>query len=218
MRAISQSGGFTVAELMVVLVVVTVLIVPIGIIIIFFLNSTIEYSVKANLEAQAQTAARVMSDDFRGSNAVLASSMHDPSKGGTWSTSSGDGVLVVDTVAISKAGEVMMNSSSSEPYLNQIVYYLNDSTLFKRSLPASDSGADNLMVRTCRPVISGCTADAVLATGVSSFDFTLHGDNDASPVGAASAKSVEIRIIAERHSIGVPVKVEKQTRITRKEF
>lgn len=213
----NRQSGFTIVELIISLVVVSALLIPITVASIYFLGAMFDYSTRASLEAETQGAIRTISNDIRGANEILAStSVNDPNKSGGWTTNLEDKVLVINTSALRADQSVIFDLSTNEPYLNEMVYYLEGSTLKKRNLPTTVTG--NVMLRTCpdSSASTSCPADTTLATRVSSLSYTLYDYSDTVTTDLSKVSSVEIAIVSEKSTMKTPMAVERSLRITRR--
>lgn len=214
----SHSGGFTIVEL---LVSITVLSLIVGV----FLGLVSSYMTTINRNNQltemtvaSQNLLRTTVESLRfGDGVRQTNQIPDPnSPSGGWNTNNSTFVIIIAEPALDAGGNYIINSGTGSPYMNELVYYKDGSTLMKRKL-ANPDATGNTLRTSCPPNLASasCSADLQLAEYVKSMIFTLY-DQDGNTTGNASlARSVNIRLDMERNSnSSKPLKLTTEMRVT----
>lgn len=196
MRKRSAHMGFTIAELVVVMVIISVLSIMLAAFVITWVQSASLAQVRTNLLLDAENALDTVGTDIQLSgSADDVNRWADPySPSGSYGWASNSQTLVLAKIATDKSNNVIF--SDPVKYVTQKdnqIYYLSGTTLYRRTL-ASDSAGDSA-ITTCPPAnaTASCPADTTIATGVSSWSLTYYDAND-TVVAPSSARSVQIAI------------------------
>jgi prepilin-type N-terminal cleavage/methylation domain-containing protein len=196
-RSLRGQGGFTLVELMVVMVIMGVLSLMLANFITNWLQASSLAQARANLLTNAEIALDTVGNDIRLSGSVDQNNrwpdVNGP--GGTdFGWTSGNQVLALAKAATDSGNNIIFSDPAQ--YISQKtneIYYLSGSTLYRRTLE-SDS-PDDAAVTTCPPgaATTACPADKTIATGVSSLSFTYY-DADENVVSPADARAVQAAI------------------------
>ncbi len=210
-------GGFTLVE---VITVVTV----IGIVGVVFLGLVVNYFVVitrndelTNMTVDSQNLLRSTVENIRFGDGVRQTNQitdaHAPVGG--WTTSNSTFVIIIAVPAETTGRAYIINPSSGSPYMNELVYYKNGSTLMERQL-ANPSASGNNMITTCPPSLasSSCPADIQLAQYVNTMAFTLYDQNAAATTDPTAARSINITLTMQRNAPGAPLNLTTSTRVT----
>lgn len=196
MRKINQKG-FTLVELIVVMLVMSVLALMLANFIATWLQSETNTQKRADLLANAQNALDTITEDIRMSGSVDTNNRwpdaNGPS-GNQFGWTSGSQTVILAKTAVTSGNAVIFSDPAS--YITQkdnAIYYLSGTTLYRRILKSTD--ATDAAKTTCPPAVatSSCPADKTIATGVSSFLATYY-DADNGVVTPANARSVQLAI------------------------
>jgi prepilin-type N-terminal cleavage/methylation domain-containing protein len=192
-----SESGFTLPELLVVMIIMGILSLTLANFIVTWLQQSSLSQARANLLTNAELALDTVTNDIKLSgNADQNNRWPDANGpgGNQFGWSSGSQVLVLAKAAVDGSGNIIFSDPAK--YISQKdneIYYLSNTTLYRRTL-ASDSSGD-AAVTTCPPAAATdtCPADETVATGVSSLSFTYYdaGENVVSP---ADARSVQLAI------------------------
>jgi prepilin-type N-terminal cleavage/methylation domain-containing protein len=138
---------------------------------------------------------------------------HSPGGANQFGWQSDSSTLVLATAAQNQAGNIIF--SDPHNYItqkNNIVYFVQNATLYKRVIAAPVTG--NKALTTCPANIasSGCPADKDLLHDITLFDIKyLDGQNQA--VTPTDARSIEIHVKVTKSAFKQPVKADYTTRM-----
>ncbi|MGH7142460.1 MAG: PulJ/GspJ family protein [Candidatus Saccharimonadales bacterium] len=197
MKQITESG-FTIVELLVSMIVSVILA---GAILGYMANQIAQSTVataKVALLNQDETGLNRINTDVRlSSNADAANRWPDPyapTSGNEYSWTSNSTTLILATAAQNSSGAILWQDASEYiPYKNNIIYFVQNNTLYKRILAAQVSG--NAVTNTCpaEDATATCPADEVILNNVSSFTVSyLDGNGDS--VTPTNARSIVLQI------------------------
>lgn len=134
---------------------------------------------------------------------------------GGWNTSNSIFVIIIAVPAVTKTHAYIIDPSTGSPYMNELVYYRNGSTLMVRKL-ANPMAIGNIVTTTCPANLatSSCPSDPELAKYVSSMTFTLYDQNATLTTAPSLARSVAISLTMQRNAPGQPLNVTNDIRVT----
>jgi prepilin-type N-terminal cleavage/methylation domain-containing protein len=211
-----HAGGFTLVELIVVVSVF-------GVISVAFIGMVTSYFVVINrnnklteMTVDSQNLLRTTVENIRfGDGVRQTNEIVDPKNPGGWSTSNTNFVIVIPVPAVDSSRQYIIDPLTGSPYMNELVYYKDGTTLRVRKLAHPDATGNNLRT-TCPPnnTEPGCTADPRLADYVNSMLFTLYDQNAAITANAADARSVKIALTMQRNAPGNPINLSTDIRVT----
>ncbi len=211
-----KQAGFTITELLVVIVVSTVLLTAVS---SFFMSMLENYSVndaRANVQAEVHEALDKLTDDIRlSASADQQNRYQDNNAPGApadlLSWQSGANVVVLATAAEDTSGNIIFDDPARYlSYKNNVIYFVLNGTLYRRVLAAPV--ANNKEVTTCPAGQSGCKADQALLSHVTSFSLRYLDELDAEVV-PDEARSVEARLTVTTTISGSSVSVDYVTRM-----
>ena len=135
--------------------------------------------------------------------------------GSGWNTSSSIFVIIIAVPALNNSRQYIIDSSTGSPFMNELVYYKNGSTLMERIL-ANPAATGNRLQTTCpaSKATSACPADPALASYVNSMTFTLYDQDAVTTNIATDARSVKIDLSMQRNAPGNPITVSNSIRVT----
>jgi prepilin-type N-terminal cleavage/methylation domain-containing protein len=189
--------GFTLVELLIVIVVMGIITLPIATFVTTWLNAADIAQGRSNLLSNAESSMTTITTDIQLSGSAEENNRWpDPNGpgGNQYGWSSSSSVLVLARIATDKGGNVIFSDTSK--YISQkddAIYFLSGTTLYRR-LITSNSSNDSIET-TCPPALATatCPADLVVATGVSSFSLAYYDINGAIST-TANARSVQISL------------------------
>jgi Tfp pilus assembly protein PilW len=194
-----QQGAYTLVELVVAMTVSGLLII---VIIGFMLNSLTRYGIadaRADLINDAQAALDVTTNDVRlSANADLNNRWLDnnapssPTNNFSWQSNAN--TLILATAAQNSSGDVLFSDASKYiSHKNNIIYFVNNRILYKRTLATSATG--NTAKTTCpaSSATTACPADKILVRNVDTFTVKYYNDKN-EEVAPDAARSVELYI------------------------
>ncbi len=213
-----SSKGFTLVETIIALSVTSLLIF---IIINFMTNSIVQYSIveaRSQLLGEAQAALDLIGNDVRLSGNADANNRWDdahapdaPANLLSWV--SDDDTLVLATAVEDTAGNIIF----ADPALyisekNNLIYYLNNGTLYKRTLASPVAG--NNATTTCPPpsATQNCPSDREILTHVDTFTVRYFNDQN-QEVTPTAARSIEIYVKLQDTKYKQAISVDYETRM-----
>lgn len=171
----------------------------------------------AEMTINAQNLLRTTVENIRFGNGVSQNNLiSDPNApSGGWNTSNSSFVIVLEVPAETVSHAYIINTSTGSPYMNELVYYKNGSTLMERKL-ANPSATSNNLETTCPLSLasSTCPADAELATYVNTMTFTLYDQDGTQTTTPSAARSIYITLNMQRNAPGEPLNLTTSTRVT----
>lgn len=218
MKKLNQNG-YTLMELMVAVVVASLIMIGMF---SFLINAIVSNSVRtarADLLREAQLALDVMLRDVRlsadvdpNNRIVDVNSPNAGSTGGLGWESDAD-TLILATAAEDTSGNIIFaDAGHYTTEKNNIIYYVSDNTLYKRTLAAGL--VDNDMTTSCPPTLatSVCPADRLSVENVQSLVFRYF-DATNTEVAPANARSVEALLTLQETKFGRDISVTYSTRM-----
>ncbi len=209
--------GFTLVELTVAVSVMAIIgVVFIGMISNYFVVITRNNEL-AEMTINSQNLLRTTVENIRFGDGVrqtnLITDSNSPSGG--WNTSNSNFVIIIAVPALTSGHAYIIDASTGSPYMNELIYYRNGTTLMERDL-ANPSATGNRIKTTCPANLatSSCPADRLLATYVSAMTFTLYDQNAVLTTIPADARSVAISLTMQRNAPGQPLTVNNSIRVT----
>ncbi len=197
--ATSRQDGFTLLELLVVMLVVGILSLTLANFIFDWMNSAGLDQTKANLQYSAESALDTINNDIMLSgDSDSTNRWPDPNgpNGNQFGWTSGQQVLILAKVATDSSGNVIYQDSSNYITLkDNEIYFLSGTTLYRRTLSSGIDG--DAAVTTCpaSDATSSCPPDKVIATGVTYWNVTYYNaNNQVSSPGQARAIQLSITI------------------------
>jgi Tfp pilus assembly protein PilE len=209
--------GFTIVELTIVISVTSVVaLVFLGIISNYFVVITRNNEL-ADMTINSQNLLRSTVENIRFGNGVeQTNTISDPNApSGGWNTSNTSFVIVIPIPAVDSSKDYIIDPSTGQPYMNELVYYKSGSTLMRRTL--ANPGASGTTLKTSCPsslATTSCPADVVLANYVSSMTFTLYDQNAAQTNTTSLARSIKINLTMERNAPISPLSLSNTIRVT----
>lgn len=210
-------AGFTLVE-------VTVAVSLMALVAVVFLGLATSYLViitrnneLSDMTLTSQNLLRTTVENLRFGDGVrqtnTISDVNAPSGG--WNTSNTSFVIILAVPAVNISRNYIIDPATGSPYMNELVYYKNGTTLMKRSL--ANPGASGTTIKTSCPVAlasSTCPADIQLATYVSSMTFKLYDQDAVLTTTPSLARSVNITLNMQRNAPGNPINVTNSIRVT----
>lgn len=212
-----SQAGFTLVE-------VTVVVTVMALIAITFLGIVTNFFVVINrnnklteMTISSQNLLRSTVENIRYSEGVRQINQITDANApvGGWNTSNANFVIILSVPALDSSRNYIIDSTTGIPYMNELVYYKNNSTLMRRTLANTGAAGNNLQT-TCPLALAttSCPSDVELAPYVYSMLFTLYDQNGATTTSAPLARSVKIDLTMKQNNPGDPISVSNAIRVT----
>lgn len=213
----AREHGFTIVELTIVISVTSIIaVVFLGVITNYFVTITRNNEL-ADMTINSQNLLRTTVENIRFGNGVeTTNTISDPNApSGGWNTSNASFVIVIPVPAVDNSKNYIVDPGTGSPYMNELVYYKNGSSLYERIL-ANPNAAGNSLHTSCPASLAtgSCRADPLLATYVSSMNFTLYDQNAAQTADPTRARSVNIALTMQRNAPISPLSLSTNIRVT----
>jgi prepilin-type N-terminal cleavage/methylation domain-containing protein len=215
-RVNTDKNGFTLVELIVVLLIMSVLSIVLMNFVADWLQVSSEAQAEVNLTSTAQLALDKVTNDIMLSGSVDATNRWpDPNGpgGNEYGWTSNAQTLILAKVAINSSGQPIFTDSSDYVTLkDDEVYFLSGTTLYRRTLASGQTG--DIAVTTCpqSDASSSCPPDNVVATGVTGWSVSYYGING-DVVSPADARSVQLSITLSSQYGSQPITASYTTRM-----
>lgn len=214
---INNQKGFTLVELLTVITVLAVIGVTfLGVVTNFFVTITRNEEL-SEMTISSQNLLRSTVENIRFGNGVeQTNQIYDPNApSGGWNTSDTTFVIILDVPAETSAHAYIIDPDTGSPYMNELVYYKNGTTLMERIL-ANPNAIGNSLVTTCpsSDATPSCPPDRQLATYVSSMLFTFYDQNAVQTTDPSLARSILITLNMQRNAPTEPINLTTNIRVT----
>ena len=213
----NKQAGFTLVELLISISLMGVIgVVYMGLASNYFVV-IMRNEALSEMTINSQNLLRTTVENIRFGDAVRQTNQNPDANapGGGWSTSNTNFVIIIPVPALNSSHAYIIDASTGSPYMNELVYYKNGTTLMERRL-ANSSAPGNTMHTTCPANLSSnsCSPDLQLATYVSSMTFTLYDQNADQTTTPSLAQSVGITLNMQRNAPGNPINLTTNIRVT----
>lgn len=210
--------GLTLIELSIALTITAVLAtIVIGFSVDKLQQSTIQQT-QYQLLTNAETGLGTIANDIRIANAADDNNRYqDPYSPGaptnelSWASNSNTVVLAI-AATDSNRNILWQDAHDYISYKNNVIYYLNGTTIYRRVLADSVSG--NASKTTCPPAnaTASCPADGDILDNVSSFSVQYYNSQN-QQVDPASARSIQLSVNLLVHEYGQNITSTYTTRM-----
>lgn len=213
-----QSSGMTLVELLITVTLVAIVSLTLANFTANWLKQSAVTQARTDLLTNAQSGLDLIGNDIRLSGAADQNNRWPDDNapgapGNKLSWQSNSNTLVLASVAMDSHQNVIFSDSSqyvSEK--NNQIYFVNNKTLYRRTLASIVAG--NSAVTTCpsTTVTSTCPADKIVATNVDSFSVQYY-DADGSQVTPPNARSIGLSISMSSKQYGQTTNISDSTRM-----
>jgi Tfp pilus assembly protein PilV len=190
--------GLSLVELTVTLVVMMVVATGVMVFMVDGLRNYSSASAKENMLSQAQTAMDKITTDVMSAATADANNRIDdaypPTAGSPNSWASDSDTLILATAAQDSSGTILYaDPANYVSYKNNVIYYLNNGSLYRRMLATSVTG--NKAKTTCPPAsaTASCPGDTRVLDNVISLTFGYRNHVNAT-VNPDDARSIEMSV------------------------
>lgn len=214
----TDQAGFTLVELIVTLIVMTIVSLALANFIANWLQAATLAQARSNLLNNAETALDTINSDIRLSGDADTNNRwpdqyapNAPTDELSWQ--SGSQILILAKVATDKNNNVIFSDPSK--YITEKdneIYYLSGNTLYRRTLASANS--DDSAQTTCPlpQASSSCPADKIIATNVKDFSVEYY-DADENEVTPTNARAIQLSITLASTQDGHEISASYNTRM-----
>lgn len=210
-------SGFTLVELNLSIFILGIIAVSLLAVSTNFLVIITRNNVLMDMTSDSQSLLRTVVEELRyGAGIRQTNNINDPnSPAGGWVTDNSSAVFIIAVPAIDSSDNYIIDSDTGEPYLNELVYFKENSILYKRIL-ANSSASGNSLKTSCPSSVSSdtCLPDRKLTENVNSMVFTLYSQDDTITTDPLLARSIKIDLLLSRDTFGSPLTVNNNIRVT----
>lgn len=211
------SSGFTVVELVVGITVSSILFLAFMVAISNQFVLIVKNNANIDMSATAQNLLRTTAENLRGGDGVRqTNAISDPhSPVGGWNTSNNNFVIVIETPALDSSHNYIIDSSTGNPYMNELVYYKSGVSLFERQLANPNANGNSLKTSCPQAQASpSCPADPDLGDYFNSMAFTLYDQNNAQTADPTLARLIKINLNMQRAVFGEKISLSTDMAVT----
>lgn len=210
-----QNHGYTIVELITVMVVLGIILVPLSIITINFMGAMLAQNEEAKLATESQILLRSITEELRTASSVRPSATLPDTNApaGGWNTSNSSLILIVSTPALDTNRKFIPDPLTSLPMQNEIIYFAEGNTLYRRRL-ADTAAVGNTTTSTCPTGITGCPADSKLTQHFQDMQFVLYDQDDVVTTDISKARSIMMTVKMIKPTFGRDVTFTNNMRMT----
>jgi prepilin-type N-terminal cleavage/methylation domain-containing protein len=207
--------GFTITELLVAVAVASIASVLIMYAFVFMYGSLLKEQTRSQMVLESQLFLKRMVDDIRVANQILTTNSltdaYEPTGG--WLTSDPANILVLTQPVTDSSNDFIFDDSTGYPYQNEIVYFSNQSNMYRRTL-SNPIPIDNKAITTCPASVSGCSTDIKLTDRLLNMQFVFYDINDVVTIVPEEARSVDLTVNLTQRVYGEDIAISNKTRVT----
>lgn len=216
-RLLVSNRGYTIPELTVSIVVLGILIISLFSFSTYYFSSVTRYNAFVEMSVDSQNLLRATVEQLRYGAGVRQSNTITDSNApaGGWNTSNTDFVIIIAVPAVDSNREYIIDSATGSPYNNELVYFKDGTTLYRRTLAQPDA-TGNTLKTSCPAALASpsCPPDNKLVENLDSMVFTLYDQDNASTLNPLLARSVKIDLGLRKKSFGNPLTLDNSIRVT----
>lgn len=214
---IKRQAGVTLIEILIAVTIMGILLAPAVTVTVYFYGNTLKSNLQSRLAVESQNILRSMVEELRVGSGVRSSNTITDANApvGGWTTSNASLVLIIATPALDTSNNFIVDSSTGDPYQNEIIYFAQNGILYKRLL-ANSSATGNRFKTSC-PVslaTASCPADVELSDHFKDMNFVFYDQDDVVTTTLTSARSIKLQIQMEQKTYGYTISFENNIRIT----
>jgi Tfp pilus assembly protein PilW len=205
-----NQAGLTIVELLLAMAISSLLAGVLLSITVNYYGSIIRSNQTTEMYVEAQQSLRAIIEDIRLADSINASGAladtHAP--GGGWVTSDAANVLIIGSPAITNARDIIYDSTTGNPYRNELVYFVSGNALYKRTIQ-NPAAAGNTAVTSCPEAASSssCPPDKVYSQHTNNLTLTYYDTDSAVTANPTLARSVKIGVQMSRKSFGKTITI-----------
>jgi prepilin-type N-terminal cleavage/methylation domain-containing protein len=212
-----SANGFTIPELVISMMITGIIMVSLLSIVTYFFGIITRNSLMVEMSVDSQNLLRSTVEELRyGAGVRQSNTIFDAnSPAGGWNTSNANFIIIIAVPAVNSTNDYIVDSSTGDPYNNELVYFKNGTTLYKRTL-AHTSASGNRLITSCPAALAApsCPADKKLVDNVDDMIFTLYDQDNGTTADPLLARSVKIDLLLKRLTFGNPLTLDNSIRVT----
>lgn len=213
----TSQPGFTVVELLISISVIGILMISVMAVTLNYYVLISRTNLRTDMVNDSQNLLRSTVEAIRyGAGVRQSATITDPNApAGGWNTSNSAFVIIIAVPTLDSDDNYIIDSTTGQPYNNELVYYKSGSLLYRRTLK-NTSAVGNTAVQTCPPASAtpGCPADTKLLENLSSMAFVLYDQDDAVTTDPLITRSVKINLSMVKDTFGNPITINNSIRTT----
>lgn len=216
MGSTKNQSGFTLVELLISITLIGIISVGLMGVITNYLVIITRNSKFVDMTTDSQNLLRITVEELRYSAGVRQiNTIADSNAPSGWNTSNSNFVIIIALPALDSDQEYIVNPLTGSPYNNEIVYFKQGRTLYKRFL-ANPNASGNTTLTSCpiATVSPSCPADRVLSDNTENMIFTLFDQDNTVTTDALLARSIQINLLLQEVTFGNPLVLNNSIRIT----
>lgn len=215
-KKLGQSG-VTIVELMVVIGTASALLIAFATVSIYMYGDTVRTSIYAQIATESQTILRSVVEELRQSSSIRETNTNIDANApaGGWSTSNSNLILIISTPVLDSSNNFIINSSTGDPYQNEIVYFTSGTKLYKRFI-ADTAAVGNTRQTTCPQATSysSCPPDILMSSNFKTLGFVFYDQDNTVTTVIPNARSIKLLIEMQRKVAGKTLLFDNTIRIT----
>lgn len=211
-----NESGFTLTELTVSIVLIAVISVSLLSALTYYFTYVSRNNTLVDMSADSQNLLRTTVEELRyGSGVRQTNSIADPNNPAGWNTGNSNFVIIFAIPALDSIDNYIIDPATGSPYNNELVYFKQGNTLFRRKL--SNPAAAGNMLKTSCPLASSsasCPPDTSLIEYLDNMTFNLYDQDDNLTADPLLARSVAVNLFMKRETFGQPLLLDNSIRVT----
>ena len=221
MKRAKSDSGFPIVEMAIATTVAGTILVAAFSITFSLLADYLKASAQAQMVVESQNILQFITDDVRFASSIVNNNTvtdANPLSGSTWTTGDVTDALVLQIPTLDASGAFIIDSATGDPYPNEIVYFADGASFYRRTL-ANPAAVGNNLTTTCPIAIASpsCPADATLTDDLfNGISFTFYDQDDTVISGGdvSAARSVDITLTISKNVFGRQVDFDNSIRMT----
>lgn len=209
--------GMTVVELVVGITIGSILFLAFTVAMTNYFVLITKNNASIDMAANSQNLLRSTVETLRVGDGVRQTNTiadtNAPSGG--WNTGNTNFVIVIASPALNSARNYIIDPSTGNPFMNELVYYKSGSSLMERRL-ANPGANDNSLITSCPASSSSqsCPPDKLLADYVQSMTFTLYDQDNNLTSEPPLARLIKIDLNMQRTVFGSAIGLNNSIQVT----